>query len=76
MIKLLNGLDTRGGTALRQALAQDLGMPAFRVDGLILNVSRIFNVDGYEVIRFDRESDTVMLNLGLLRTQFDLEAMS
>ena len=76
MIKLLNGLDTRGGTALRQALAQDLGMPAFRVDGLILNVSRILNVDGYEVIRFDRESDTVMLNLGLLRTQFDLEAAS
>lgn len=74
MIKLLNGLDTRGGTAVRQALAQDLGMPPLRVDGLILNVSRILNVDGYEVIRFDRGSDTVTLNLGLLRAQFDLGA--
>ena len=74
MTKLLKGLDTRGGTAVKQALAQDLGMPPFRLDGLILNVSRILNVDGYEVISFDRASDTVTLNMGLLRTQFDLEA--
>lgn len=73
MTKLLKGLDTRGGTAVKQALAQDLGMPPFRVDGLILNVSRILNVDGYEVLGFDRASDTVNLNMGLLRTQFDLE---
>jgi hypothetical protein len=76
MTKLLKGLDTRGGTAVKQALAQDLGMPPFRVDGLIINVSRILNVDGYEVISFDRASDTVALNMGLLRTQFDLEASS
>lgn len=74
MTKLLSGLDSRGGTAVKQALAQELGMPPFRVDGLILNVSRILNVDGYEVISFDRASDTVTLNMGLLRTQFDLEA--
>ena len=71
--KLLMGLEKRGGSALKPALAQDLGMPPFRVDGLILNVSRILNVDGYEVLRFDRASDTVVLNLGLLRSQFGLE---
>ncbi len=37
------------------------------------NVSRILNVDGYEVIVFDRASDTITLNVGLLRTQFDLK---
>jgi hypothetical protein len=73
MTKLLKGLDGRGGTAVKQALAQELGMPPFRVDGLIQNVSRILNVDGYEVIGFDRASDTVTLNVGLLRTQFDLK---
>jgi len=73
--KLLKGLDARGGTAVKQALAQDLGMPPFRVDGLIQNVCRILNVDGYEVIGFDRSSDTVNLNLGLLRTQFDLNSL-
>jgi len=76
MTKLLKGLEVRGGTVVKQALAQELGMPPFRVDGLILNVSRILNVDGYEVISFDRASDTVTLNMGLLRTQFDLEATS
>lgn len=76
MTKLLQGLDRRGGTAIKQALAQELEMPPFRVDGLIQNVSRILNVDGYEVLNFDRSSDTVALNLGLLRTQFDLKDRS
>jgi len=73
MTKLLAGLDTRGGTAVKQALAQELSMPPFRLDGLIQNVSRILNIEGYEVITFDRTSDTVMLNVGLLCTQFELK---
>ena len=76
MTKLLAGLDARGGTAVKQALAQELGMPPFRLDGLIQNVSRILNVDGYEVITLDRTSDTVSLNVDLLRTQFDLKDKS
>jgi len=76
MTKLLAGLDARGGTAVKQALSQDLGMPPIRVDGLVQNVSRILNVDGYEVIGFDRASDTVTLNAELLRTQFDLKESS
>ena len=76
MTRLLSGLQSRGGTAIKQALAQELGMPPFRVDGLIQNVSRILNVDSYEVIGFDRASDTVTLNMGLLRTQFELKTPS
>ncbi len=71
--KLLGSLDTRGGSLLKPALALELGMPAFRVDGLIQNVSRILNVDGYEVIGFDRASDTVSLNVRLLCTQFEIK---
>jgi hypothetical protein len=73
MTKLLRSIESRGGTAVKQALAQDIGMPQFRVDGLILNVSRILNVEGYEVLTFDRASETVSLNLSLLRTQFELK---
>lgn len=76
MKKLLKSLDGRGGTAVKQALAQELGMPPFRLDGLIQNVCRILNVDGYPVINFDRTSDTVSLNVDLLRTQFDLKESS
>ena len=71
--KLLGTLDARGGSLLKPALARELGMPAFRVDGLIQNVSRILNVDGYEVIGFDRSSDTVTLNIRLLCTQFEIK---
>jgi hypothetical protein len=71
--KLLGILDARGGSLLKPALARELGMPAFRVDGLIQNVSRILNVDGYEVIGFDRSSDTVSLNVRLLCTQFEIK---
>ncbi|MEM6915538.1 MAG: BREX-2 system phosphatase PglZ, partial [Verrucomicrobiota bacterium] len=73
MTRLLTGLNTRGGTAVKQALAQELSMPPFRLDGLIQNVSRILNVDGYEVITFDRASEKITLNVELLRTQFDLK---
>jgi hypothetical protein len=72
MTKLLHTLDSRGGSILKQSLAQELGMPPFRVDGLIQNVIRILNVDGYEVLALDA-SDTVTLNTKLLRTQFDLK---
>lgn len=76
MMKLLESLDVRGGTAVKQALAQELEMPLFRLDGLIQNVSRILNLDGYPVINFDRASETVSLNIDLLRTQFDLKEKS
>jgi hypothetical protein len=72
MSKLLTALDSRGGSILKQSLAQELGMPPFRVDGLIQNVMRILNIDGYEVLALDA-SDTVTLNAKLLRTQFDLK---
>jgi len=76
MTKLLTCLDARAGNVVKQALAQELSMPPFRVDGLIQNVGRILNVDGYEVISIDRASDTVSLNVDLLRTQFDLKESS
>jgi len=34
---------------------------------------RLLNVDGYVVLGQDEASDTVVLNLALLRTQFGIE---
>jgi hypothetical protein len=73
MRKMLVALDSRGGSLLKPALARELGMPAFRVDGLVQSVSRVLNVDGYEVIGLDRSSDTVSFNLRLLCTQFEIK---
>jgi hypothetical protein len=73
MRRLLRRLADRGGSMLRTALAQQLELPPFRIDGLTLSAGRILNIDGYEVLSFDRSSDTVILNLQLLKSQFALE---
>jgi hypothetical protein len=70
--RLLSVLDARGGSALRSVLAQDLGMPLFRIDGLVQNACRVLNLDGYEAIAYDRVAETVTLNLELLRGQFGI----
>ncbi len=71
--RLLRALEARGGSMLRAALAQELGLPLFRIDGLVQNAGRILNLDGYDVIGYDRAAETVTLNLELLKSQFGLE---
>lgn len=73
MGRLLKTLERQGGRMLRPALAQELGMPLFRIDGLVQSAGRILNLDGYEVISCDRASETVCLNIGLLKSQFEIE---
>ena len=73
MQKLLKALEARGGTMLRGALAQELGLPLFRIDGLVQSAGRILNLDGYEVIEYDRASETVFLRISLLKRQFEIE---
>jgi hypothetical protein len=70
--RLLRFLEARGGSMLRSALAQELGLPLFRIDGLVQSAGRVLNLDGYEVIAYDRAAETVVLNLELLRSQFGI----
>ncbi|MCF3648628.1 BREX-2 system phosphatase PglZ [Synoicihabitans lomoniglobus] len=70
---LLETIERRGGSIMKAPLAEALGMPLFRIDGLVQNVSRILNVDGYEVLSFDRAAETITLNTSLLKAQFELE---
>jgi len=73
MTTLIKAIDARGGSIMKPSLAQTLGVPLFRIDGLIQNISRILNVDGYEVLGFDRSTETISLNIKLLKTQFEIE---
>jgi hypothetical protein len=56
---------------LKSAFAQKLGVSSLRVDGLIATLQRILNVEGYAVLSVDA-SQTIRLNLQLLRQQFEL----
>ena len=68
----INALRTRNGVLMKTALAQKLGIPAFRIDGFLSNLQRVLNVDSYPVISVDT-SQTVRLDIELLKRQFGLE---
>jgi len=72
MRRFLFALDERGGTVLRQALAQKLGEPELRIPGLLAALRRILNVDGYPVLSVDDASGSVVLNRQLLAVQFEI----
>ena len=65
-------LDQRNGRMIRAQLAQQLGIPLIRVDGLVQNYRRLLNVDGYDVLAYDQPSETIALNIALLKSQFEL----
>lgn len=69
---LLSALEGLGGQATKAALARRIGIPPFRLAGLLPAVRRLLNVDGYAVLAVDDTTETVTLNRGLLEAQFDL----
>lgn len=69
----LDALSSRGGSMPRESLAERLGQPLLRVNGVVANLSRVFNVDGFEVVTVDNSSGTVSLNVNLLKKQFAIE---
>ena len=71
--KILSALDERNGTILKTALAQRIGEPEFRINGILAVLRRILNVEGYPVLHVDESSGTVRLDQQLLRTQFELK---
>ena len=73
VVKVLAALDRQGGAITPAALARLAGVPTLRIDGLIAKLQRLLNLDGYDVLRLDRDQDRVVLNLDLLKRQFDLD---
>jgi PglZ domain len=73
VVRALAALVGRGGSMSPVALARAVGQPALRIDGFVAKLQRLLNVDGYDVVRLDRQRDLVELDEALLRRQFDLE---
>ena len=46
---------------------------AGRLDGLIVQIQRIVNVDGYESLTLSRSENRIALNVPKLKRQFDLD---
>lgn len=69
---VLSAIDGQGGKITAPALARLVSMPATRVRGLVSTLSRILNVDAYEILVFDAADNTVKLNKEMLLKQFGL----
>ncbi|HKN71466.1 MAG TPA: BREX-2 system phosphatase PglZ [Terriglobales bacterium] len=69
--KSLRVLADRNFVLLKSVFAQRLELSGLRIDGWIASLQRILNVEGYPVLSVD-SSQTVRLNLQLLREQFDI----
>ncbi len=73
LIRLISALDRSGGKMTATAIARVLEYPPLRLRGLLAVAQRVLNVDGYRVLGRDEDSDTVELNVELLKRQFGLE---
>ncbi len=69
---LLTTLIERGGETTPAALSQRIGKPLSRFDGFLTVVSKILNVDSYEVLAHERERGLVRLSVTLLKQQFEV----
>lgn len=71
-VRLLDALAANGGKMTTIALARSIGYPPLRLGGMLAISQRVLNLDGYEVLGRDEDSDTISLNMDLLRKQFEL----
>lgn len=70
--RLLELLEQGKGSAMETQVAKHLAIPSIRLRGFLSAVQKILNVDGYPVLKTDRESRTVVLDKKSLKLQFEL----
>ena len=59
--QMLEALAEQGGKLTSAALARRMGLPPFRLPGLLAAVQRVLNVEGYPILTRDEVSDTIEL---------------
>jgi len=65
-------LDENRGIISRTVMARELRQHPLDTTRTIEAMQRLLNLDGYQIIAFDRASDKVMLNYALLQSQFEV----
>jgi hypothetical protein len=72
VLAVLRALLGAGGRLPEDALAGVTEIPVHRLRGTMTALQRLLNVEGYEVVGYDPDGVTVVLDLPLLREQFEL----
>jgi PglZ domain len=65
-------LESNGRMMTPAAFSNAAAIPAARLDGVVALIQRLLNVDGYEILAFDRSENKIELNVAKLIRQFDL----
>jgi hypothetical protein len=71
-LRAVDFLRARRGVASAAAFASELGAFEARVGGVVARLQEVLNLDGYQVLRFDRQGQQVILDLEKLAQQFDV----
>ena len=69
---VLATLEARRGRVPKRILAQTIQVPELRLRGILAGLQRLLNVDGYQVLTVEEETETVLLDMALLKKQFEL----
>jgi len=70
--QLIEIVAAHSGRISESALAQRLGLAPARVRPRIAAIRRVLNVEGYQVLSYDYDSQTVELDIEMLRKQFEI----
>jgi hypothetical protein len=70
--RVLIAMNSRGGSMTMPALAGAIGVPEHRLPGLVAVMQRLLNVEGYAILDRQDAANTVVLNIPLLKKQFEL----
>ena len=70
--RILTALIENDGRVHKDTLAVAAGITAVTIEPTLAVLKRLLNVDGYDVVATDADGHTVVLDLALLREQFDL----
>lgn len=72
VVRAVAYLHQTGGAASAVRFANHMGEITGRVGGLVSRLQRVLNVDGYQVLYFDRKSQQVHLDKNKLEQQFEI----
>lgn len=70
--EVLATLESHRKRAPQRILAQAIQVPEFRLRGILAGLQRLLNVDGYQVLAVEEGTDTVLLDIDLLKKQFQI----
>jgi hypothetical protein len=73
LVRLLAALDRHGGKMTEAALVRALEYPPSRMRGLRSVLQRVLNLDGYQILGYDANSETWEMDRNLLCRQFDID---